>query len=66
MSEKQFPWWLETGAGSCPFCENRLHFEALVYCTDCDRPVCPTCLEKAPESRSVLCPECHAEAGGVR
>lgn len=65
MSRKQFPWWLEAGPESCPFCESRVHFEAVVYCSDCDRPVCPTCLAELLESRSVLCPECHAETGGA-
>lgn len=64
MTGKKQPWWLEPGAETCPFCETRLHFEALVYCTDCDRPVCPICLVEIRESRRLLCPECHAEAGG--
>lgn len=61
MSKKPLPWWLEAGPENCPFCAGRVHFEALAYCADCDRPVCPTCL--VPADRA-LCPEC-AEAGAV-
>lgn len=64
MHIRQLPWWLEEGPESCPFCDSRLHYEALLYCADCDRPVCPTCLVEHLESRSVLCPECHDERGG--
>lgn len=63
MHVKQIPWWLEAGPQSCPFCEGRLHFEALLYCAECDRPICPTCLQELHESRSALCPECYDERG---
>lgn len=64
MKRKALPWWLEPGPESCPFCEGQLHFEALVYCADCDRPICPTCQVEVV-SRRVLCPECYAETGGA-
>lgn len=60
---KQLPWWLEEGTESCPFCGNRFHFEALVYCRDCDRPICPACLV---EGHRVRCPECRTEMEDFR
>ena len=65
MNLRRLPWWLEAGAEACPFCEIRLHFEALAFCVDCDRPICATCLVERLESRTVLCPECHAGRGGA-
>ncbi len=61
---KQLPWWLEKGAAVCPFCEDRLHVEALAYCSDCDRPICPACL--VAEGHRALCPECHSDMGDFR
>jgi hypothetical protein len=66
MNRGPIPWWLEQGAERCPFCEGHLHFEALAYCTDCDRPVCQSCLVAHQESGRVQCPACHAETGAVR
>ena len=61
MNGNKLPWWLEAGAESCSFCESPLHYEAMVFCVDCDRPVCPACLVE--RDRSALCPECHDERG---
>lgn len=63
MKRKALPWWLEPGPEICPFCEGRIHFEALLFCATCDRPVCTTCLVDV--SRKALCPECYAETGGA-
>jgi hypothetical protein len=65
MKSKALPWWLEPGPEICPFCEVHLHFEVMLYCATCDRPICPTCQVEIMESRSVLCPECYAETGGA-
>lgn len=54
------PWWLEPGPETCPFCEIRLHFEAIGYCSECDQPICPTCALEVLATRQVLCPECYS------
>lgn len=53
------PWWLEPGPETCPFCEIRLHFEAVCYCPECDQPICPTCVVEVYAPRQILCPECY-------
>lgn len=56
-------WWLESGAGECPFCEVSLHEEVYVHCIHCDRPVCPICYVERTEVREISCPDC-ADQGG--
>jgi hypothetical protein len=55
------PWWLEPGEGSCATCLGEVHHEILVYCEDCDGPICPTCVVEIRETRALRCRAC-AEA----
>jgi hypothetical protein len=56
------PWWFEPGPGACATCLGEVHYEVLVYCEDCDGPICPTCVVEVREAPTPRCRAC-AEAG---
>lgn len=57
-------WWSEPGPATCDFCMVRFHLEAGYHCSDCDRPICPICVLRVRERRTVICPQCHAGEEG--
>lgn len=59
---REEPWWLQPGPESCDVCLGAVHYEALVHCSACDRPLCPACAVTVFERRIVLCPDCAEEA----
>jgi hypothetical protein len=59
-SEKQQPWWLESGHDPCPSCGHTFVLETSYYCTSCDIAICSICVE---EATSVLCSVCKQWEG---
>lgn len=55
------PFWADPGPDICDFCEFFYYTEVGYHCTECDRPVCPSCMVTLYEFRAVLCPECSEE-----
>ena len=54
-------WWSEPGPDICEFCQQSFHVEVGYYCAECDRSVCPVCVLRLREHRTVVCPECTPE-----
>lgn len=53
--------WADPGPDTCGFCEIFYYAEMGYHCTECDRPMCPSCVATLYEFRAVLCPECCEE-----
>ncbi|MEX2542410.1 MAG: hypothetical protein WD314_11405 [Trueperaceae bacterium] len=58
------PWWLEPGVEECELCLRRVHYEVLYHCSECDRPLCPSCSVAVLERRVVVCEGCHTAESG--
>lgn len=53
-----------SGDGHCCFCLQTYVLQLEVYCSECDRPVCPLCTRHRPGGAGGVCPECATEALG--
>jgi hypothetical protein len=51
------PWWLEDGTEVCPICRQLYLYETEYRCTDCDGPMCESCVQTR-ESLTVVCGPC--------
>jgi hypothetical protein len=56
-------WWADPGPDICEFCLITFYVEVGYYCSDCDRPVCSSCVVVLFDGRRVLCPECEEARG---